>query len=97
MLLTQQVKTLQANRKPQQKAECFDTKQPLWDTSPSGAVRYLAPHGLCDCCGRWYHMDQMHSHTIHKQPIRILGSHCKACHSMPIPKNDPINDIILEH
>lgn len=97
MLLTQQVKRLQSNQKRQPKPEgsCFNTKQPLWDTDPTGAVRYLAPHGLCNLCKRWYHMDEMHSITIHKTPIRILGGHCQACHKLPIPKNDPIFDIKL--
>lgn len=75
---------------------CSETKQPLWEILPSGAERYLQPHGQCVQCRSWFHTDAMHLHTTHTMPIRLRGGWCRRCWDIPISKKDPIAKIKYE-
>lgn len=74
---------------------CAQTNKPLWEVNSQGAVLYLEPHGQCDECHRWFHIDAMKTFTVHKDPLRFTGYLCKTCHGRPLSKNDPLSKIKL--
>ena len=87
-----QIQTSQ-NQSDSDEKICPRTDQKLWETTEKGETRWLAPHGQCCACGRWFHMDAMHSWTNHSYPIQIIGGWCLTCYKMPLSKGDPLNSI----
>jgi hypothetical protein len=74
---------------------CAKTQKPLWEEDSLGAIHFLEPHGKCQECDRWYHIDQMKTNTTHLYPYRFSGLYCLTCYGRPLSKNDPFSKIKL--